>query len=336
MPVERRRDNRYSSLYAYLGAAVLRGIRRVAHFLSHSSANNAEAAALRDWLESEGWKDEIFLDLDPKRGIAAGERWERKLNEAANRCEVVLFLVSKAWIASVWCRRELGLAHHLNKQLFGVLIEDLSVAEVPKDITADWQLVRLATGRDHVVLRTVLPVTHEEVHVTFSEEGLQRLKHGLEQAGLDPKHFAWPPANDPTRPPYRGLRPLEAEDTGIFFGRDAPVIEVLDRLRGLRGVVPPRLLVILGASGAGKSSFLRAGLLPRLKRDDRHYLPLARAVSFVRSKVRLRWPGSRCRVPICERPSKVVPQCSSRSCKRLLTKQCRRLWIVVANPVRLR
>ena len=34
------------------------------------------------------------------------------------------------------------------------------------------------------------------------------------------------------------------------------------------------LLVILGPSGAGKSSFLRAGLLPRLRRDDRRFLPL--------------------------------------------------------------
>ena len=32
--------------------------------------------------------------------------------------------------------------------------------------------------------------------------------------------------------------------------------------------------MILGASGAGKSSFLRAGLLPRLARDDRSFLPL--------------------------------------------------------------
>jgi formylglycine-generating enzyme required for sulfatase activity len=243
-------------------------------FLSHSSANNAEAVALRDWLEREGWKDEVFLDLDPMRGIAAGERWERRLNEAANRCEAVLFLVSKAWIASDWCRRELNLAHRLNKRLFGLLIEDLAVADVPKDLTGDWQLVRLATGRDHVMLRAVIPVTHEEAHVTFSAEGLQRLKQGLEQAGLDPKHFAWPPASDPNRPPYRGLRPLEADDAGIFFGRDAPVIEALDRLRGLRETTPPRLLVILGASGAGKSSFLRAGLLPRLMRDDRHFLPL--------------------------------------------------------------
>ena len=65
------------------------------------------------------------------------------------------------------------------------------------------------------------------------------------------------------------MRPLEAEDAGIFFGREAPTIEALDRLRGLSEAAPPRFLVILGASGAGKSSFLRAGLLPRLARDDR-------------------------------------------------------------------
>jgi formylglycine-generating enzyme required for sulfatase activity len=243
-------------------------------FLSHSSTNNAEAVALRDWLASNGWEDEIFLDLDPQRGIAAGERWERALNEAANRCEAVLFLVSKAWLASVWCRRELNLAHSLNKRLFGILIEDLPVGDLPEDLTGTWQIVRLAAGRDHIVLRTVLPITHEEAHVHFSAEGLQRLKHGLEEAGLDAKYFAWPPPSDPDRPPYRGLRPLEAEDAGIFFGRGGPIVEALDRVRGLRATTPPRLLVILGASGAGKSSFLRAGLFPRLQRDDRNFLPL--------------------------------------------------------------
>ena len=243
-------------------------------FLSHSSGNNAEAVALRDWLATNGWKDEIFLDLDPQRGIAAGARWERSLNQAALRCEAVLFLVSKAWLGSGWCRKEFHLAHRLNKRLFGLLIEDLPVAELPEELAGTWQIVRLAAGRDHVMLQVILPVTHEEAHVTFSAEGLHRLKLGLGEAGLHAKSFDWPPPSDPNRPPYRGLLPLEAEDAGIFFGRDAPIVEALDRLRGLRAGVSPRLLVILGASGAGKSSFLRAGLLPRLARDDREFMPL--------------------------------------------------------------
>ena len=135
-------------------------------FLSHSSANNAEAVALRDWLENEGWKDEIFLDLDPQRGIAAGERWERSLNAAAHRCEAVLFFVSKAWLGSRWCLKEFNLAHHLNKRLFGVLIENLAVADLPEDLAGTWQVVRLAAGRDHVMLRAVQPVSHDEVHVS--------------------------------------------------------------------------------------------------------------------------------------------------------------------------
>lgn len=242
-------------------------------FISHSSANNAEAVALRDWLTTQGWGD-LFLDLDPDRGISAGERWEQALNENASRCEVVLFLVSKAWLGSRWCLKEFNLARRLNKRLLGALIEDLPIADLPADLAGNWQLVWLASGRDHVMLRAILPVTHEEAHVTFSVEGLRRLKYGLERAGLEPKYFAWPPSNDPSRPPYRGLLPLEADDAGIFFGRDAAVIEALDRLRGLCEAAQPRLLVVLGASGAGKSSFLRAGLFPRLVRDDRHFLPL--------------------------------------------------------------
>ncbi|WP_299561680.1 toll/interleukin-1 receptor domain-containing protein, partial [Enterovirga sp.] len=242
-------------------------------FISHSSRNNAEAAALLAWLKEQGW-DDVFLDITPDRGIAAGEKWERSLNEAASRCEAVLFLVSRDWIGSRWCRKEYDLARRLNKRLFGALIEVIPVAELPSEVTETFQMVDLASGQDHRMIRAEIPRTHEEVHVTFSREGLARLKGGLSKAGLDPKFFAWPPEGDPGRSPYRGLKPLEAEDAGIFFGRDAPVVEGLDMLRGLAEAAAPRLFVIIGASGAGKSSFLRAGLLPRLARDDRTFLAL--------------------------------------------------------------
>ena len=89
-------------------------------FLSHSSKNNFQAIAIKDWLKKNGWND-VFLDLDPIRGIAAGERWEQALHEAANRCDAVLFLVSEAWLNSEWCLKEFRLAKQLNKLIFGVL-----------------------------------------------------------------------------------------------------------------------------------------------------------------------------------------------------------------------
>src|SRR5206468_3739654 len=68
---------------------------------------------------------------------------------------------------------------------------------------------------------------------------------------------------------------LDFEDAAVFFGRDLEILRGLDVLRGLRDNPAMRLFVILAASGTGKSSFLRAGLLPRLARDDRHFLPLS-------------------------------------------------------------
>ncbi len=236
-------------------------------FVSHSSKDNFAAVALGDWLRDNGWAD-VFLDLDPAQGIHPGERWERKLYEQAAECAAVLFLVSNDWLASEWCRREYELARKLNKRIFVVLIDTTPIVDLPQYLKDTHQAVSLALGEDHLVFHPKMPVTHEEGQVTFSAEGLARLKAGLTQAGLDPNFFAWPPEEEPTRAPYRGLEPLEARDAGVFFGRDAPVVEALDALRGLREAACPRLFVILGASGAGKSSFLRAGLLPRLARDD--------------------------------------------------------------------
>ena len=55
--------------------------------------------------------------------------------------------------------------------------------------------------------------------------------------------------------PYRGLLPFEAEDAAWFFGRDDLVRRLVDRV----GRLP--VVAVLGASGSGKSSLLRAGLV---------------------------------------------------------------------------
>ena len=244
-------------------------------FLSHSSQDDFEAIALGQWLTSEGWND-VFLDIDADRGIAPGQRWERELHAAASRCEAVIFLISANWLASGWCRKEYELARRLNKALFAALIDPgLSIASLPPELKDTWQALNFVGGQDAMLFRVMSPASHAERHVAFSRDALRRLKRGLEKAGIDPRYFAWPPPGDPRRSPYRGLSPLESVDAGVFFGREASIIEAIDRLRGLREAAAPRLFVILGASGAGKSSFMRSGLLPRLERDDRHFIPFA-------------------------------------------------------------
>src|SRR5262245_23581063 len=178
-------------------------------FLSHSSANNAEAMALRDWLIDQGFED-LFLDLDPERGLKAGERWQAALKQAAERCELVIFLVSPAWAASKWCLAEFLLAKNLNKRIFGVIVEPTTLSDLPVEMTAEWQLVDLTAGNRNHKTEVTPPPGRETVTVAFSENGLDRLRIGLMQAGLDPRYFAWPPEDDPERTPYRGLQPLEA------------------------------------------------------------------------------------------------------------------------------
>ena len=63
--------------------------------------------------------------------------------------------------------------------------------------------------------------------------------------------------------PYRGLSVFEEQDAAFFFGREAATTALLERMSQLVGGVG--LLVVSGVSGAGKSSLLRAGVLPRIR-----------------------------------------------------------------------
>ncbi|QIQ06569.1 hypothetical protein [Streptomyces liangshanensis] len=58
------------------------------------------------------------------------------------------------------------------------------------------------------------------------------------------------------RPPYVGLPAFEEADSGFFFGREKLTAALVEHLK------EKRLLVLFGASGSGKSSVLRAGVLP--------------------------------------------------------------------------
>src|SRR4051794_33921012 len=80
--------------------------------------------------------------------------------------------------------------------------------------------------------------------------------------------------------PYPGLRPFEPEEGNYFCGRRQEINRLEEMVR------EQRFVAVLGSSGAGKSSLVLAGLLPRLSRD---HLPTGEPVWQV---LRMRPGGS--------------------------------------------
>lgn len=216
-------------------------------FISHSSRDSGFAAELRAWLQDHGYRS-LFLDFDPADGIPAGRRWEQELYRQLRACQAVIVLCSEHSMSSDWCFAEITHARALGKLVFPLRIGPCRLREP----LAELQVVD-ATG-DRAA-------------------ALDRLLRGLRAAGLE-QLFAW----DPARPPYPGLMAFQEADAAVYFGRDAEVRIALDALTRLRRFDGARLLVFLGASGSGKSSLLRAGIVPRLRQagHDWAVLPTVR------------------------------------------------------------
>ncbi len=214
-------------------------------FISHSTKDKVEAEHLMQWLESNGFES-LFLDSDARHGIKAGSEWEKTLYREIRRSDAFLLLLSDNWIDSQWCGFEFMAARMLGKSIFPLRIQ----AGLETNIASDLQHLDLSQGRN---------------------DALQRLHAELTELTLNiQQRFAW----DKTRPPYPGMLAFEAEDAPVFFGRDVEINRLRERLQQLRTQGDDSLLVMLAASGAGKSSLLKAGLLPRLRRDARHWIVL--------------------------------------------------------------
>ena len=97
------------------------------------------------------------------------------------------------------------------------------------------------------------------------ETAYARLWNALDNRHLGPRDdFGWPP-KDGDHCPFPGLLAFDERLAGVYFGREAETQTILEDLRKMRANGEPRLLMIVGGSGSGKSSLLKAGVLPRLK-----------------------------------------------------------------------
>ncbi|QDV37453.1 nSTAND1 domain-containing NTPase [Tautonia plasticadhaerens] len=209
-------------------------------------------------------------DLVPARGgVLHRERYERFLRSPA--WQVLTSASYNQRARDVVSRRvfgDRGSTPEGHSPFAAALLEGLRGA-------ADQRLLTLADGRpvkSGVITATDLyQYVRDRVEPEFADDALPQTpnlwllsaRHGVgeyvfEAPGFDPKCLEpAPPLNEQANP-YRGLRPYEPEHRDLFCGREVATAELLAQ------VLDWPLTAVVGASGTGKSSLVKAGLLPQL------------------------------------------------------------------------
>ena len=214
-------------------------------FISHSSQDDAAATRVQRALKDAHY-DATFLGFDPEQGIPPGRDWEDELYRQLKTCSAVVALCSPASLASRWCFAEITQAKALRKPIFPV---------------------QVAVCDRHPLLQHL---QHTDISENF-EPAFAPVLNELARKLSWRDSFALIPG----RPPYPGLFAFEEEDAGVFFGRDEELDDVLRALDTARRRDSRRFLIVLGASGCGKSSLVRAGIVPRLKREQERWVVAA-------------------------------------------------------------
>lgn len=214
-------------------------------FISHSSRDGESASRIKHWLAQQGFETP-FLDFDKHSGITPGSDWEKTLYREIERSEALIIVQTPNWMESKWCFAEYTQARALGKPIFPII----ETATGDTLIAPDIQALNLLQDR---------------------EGGLEQLARELTRIAMDAQGgFDW----DVSRAPYPGLLAFQESDAAIYFGRDDEIRRLIERLNARRAQGGTKLIALLGASGSGKSSLLRAGVIPRIRRDKRNWIVL--------------------------------------------------------------
>ena len=216
-------------------AALLPGSAPADLFLSYNHRDGASVERIRQALEHRGVR--TFLD---HRQLRPGAAWPQALESALSQSRAVAVFLGPHGLGG-WQRREMFFAL------------DMQVAAERRGAFFPVVPVLLA-GADpapsFLLLNTWVDVAND---VDLATDAL------VSALSSSPDNRARPPLDPATLRPYVGLRAFREEEGAFFFGRDAFVARLLERIED------DRFLSVIGASGSGKSSVVYAGLVPRLR-----------------------------------------------------------------------
>lgn len=201
-------------------------------FISHSSQDNTFVSRLVADL-SDAVAD-VWIDLHKLKG---GHHWRTEIFTALNRAESVIVCLTPDAVESGWVRREIRCAQFLDKRILPVIVKPCFEDMGRYDETQQLLELQVISFEKHV-----LP----DVYKAALNDLISQLS--------DPKTLR--------HSPYKGLKAFQETDAKLFFGRDERIKAMLARLKASSDT---RFLAVAGASGSGKSSLVRAGLLPAIR-----------------------------------------------------------------------
>ena len=229
-------------------------------FISYSGLDpegDAWADRLAGWFQE--WNYGYFRDKDHSHGIRAGEEWRPGLFRFLRLAQAMVCLCSKHYEGSPWCVGEVAIAVNEGKTVIPIHLLN------PDEEAQSQPLPSMLQTRQAIRVPDALHPSAEQL-----EEVRHRLRTVLNESLKWRDLQTW----DATLPPYPGLPAFEAEQAPVFFGRDPEIVRVVQQLTSL-ALNAPGFLLLLGASGIGKSSLVRAGIIPRLRGEsERRWLVL--------------------------------------------------------------
>ena len=208
-------------------------------FFSYHTRDHAAVERVARLLHERGIQ--VFLD---RWYLAAGQPWPQALEQALASCGAVAVFLGAEGLGP-WQQRERDLA--LDRQGRDPGFPVIPVLLSPADPALGF--LRLNTWVD------LSAGAADEAALEILAAAIRRQPPGplaLQQIAAVRAEVC----------PYRGLRPFREEDEPFFFGR-ATFTETLAATLARQPFV-----AVVGASGSGKSSVVRAGLIPRLRRGE--------------------------------------------------------------------
>jgi hypothetical protein len=206
-------------------------------FLSYNSADHRVVEDVARKLRDKGL--EPFLD---RWYLAPGRRWRSKLEESLSSCRAVAIFVGPGEMGS-WQQREIDVALDLQSRSPNLLVIPVLLpgCEPPLGFLRQLTWVDLRSQALDLGIEILAKAARGDASGPDLKERLDAVRASI--------------------CPYRGLLHFREEDAPFFFGRETAV----DKL--MHAVQREPLVAVVGASGSGKSSVVRAGLVPRLRSD---------------------------------------------------------------------